>query len=85
MQVDLFFYREPEETKQLEEEEALPVADYTATDFGASGIGAIGEGQWPTAVDQSWTDAVPQPIPAAPTNWTAEAGKFIDLIHAWLL
>ena len=27
MQVDLFFYREPEEAKQLEEEEAAPAQD----------------------------------------------------------
>ncbi|XP_054812671.1 40S ribosomal protein SA-like [Prosopis cineraria] len=74
--VDLFFYREPEETKQLEEEEAPPVQDYAAADFGA-GIGAIADGQWPVAAEQSWTDTVPQPIPAAPAaSWTPEAGDW---------
>ncbi|XP_028792121.1 40S ribosomal protein SA-like [Neltuma alba] len=71
--VDLFFYREPEEAKQLEEEEALAVQNYAAADFGAS-IGAIADGQWPVAADQSWTEPVAQPIPAVPgVSWTSEA------------
>ncbi|KAI9104188.1 hypothetical protein K1719_023024 [Acacia pycnantha] len=71
--VDLFFYREPEETKQLEEEEATAVQEYAAADFSAS-IGAIADGQWPVAADQSWTDPVAQPIPAVPAvSWTPEA------------
>ena len=71
MQVDLFFYREPEEAKQQEEEEA-PAGDYAITDFNAGAIAA--DGQWPGTIDQSWSDAVPQPIPAAPgVNWGAPA------------
>jgi len=71
MQVDLFFYREPEEAKQQEEEEA-PAADYAITDYNPGGIAA--DGQWPGTIDQSWTDAVPQPIPAVPgVNWGAPA------------
>ncbi|KAK4253590.1 hypothetical protein QN277_010243 [Acacia crassicarpa] len=71
--VDLFFYREPEETKQLEEEEVPAVQEYTGADFSAS-IGAIADGQWPVAADQSWTEPVPQSIPAGPgVSWTPEA------------
>ncbi|ESW07380.1 hypothetical protein PHAVU_010G125100 [Phaseolus vulgaris] len=67
--VDLFFYREPEEAKQQEEEEA-PAGDYAITDYNPGAIAA--DGQWPGTIDQSWTDAVPQPIPAVPgVNWGA--------------
>ena len=59
MQVDLFFYREPEEAKQLEDETG-PVQDYAIADFNA----ATGDGQWLNTADQPWTDAAPQPIPA---------------------
>ncbi|RYR74480.1 hypothetical protein Ahy_A02g009213 isoform D [Arachis hypogaea] len=36
--VDLFFYREPEEAKQQEEEEAPAAPEYAIQDFGAAGI-----------------------------------------------
>lgn len=78
--MDLFFYREPEETKQLEEEEAPAGPEYAITDFNASGLAT--DGQWPGA-EQSWTDAVPQPIAAAPGNWGTDTGKFIHWI--WFL
>ena len=77
MQVDLFFYREPEEAKLQEEDEGPPAQDYAIADFNA-GIGGIpADGQWPAAIDQSWTDAAPaQPIPAVPAvSWTPEAGE----------
>ncbi|KDP40652.1 hypothetical protein JCGZ_24651 [Jatropha curcas] len=61
--VDLFFYREPEEAKQQEEEEAVPVADYAlpAADFSLAS-------DWGNQIpDSQWTaDAAQQPIPAAP-------------------
>ncbi|OAY36349.1 hypothetical protein MANES_11G014600v8 [Manihot esculenta] len=73
--VDLFFYREPEETKEQEEEEAVPVADYAlppadyglpAADWGAQ----IADGQW-TA------EAAPPPIAAVPAaNFYPEQGGF---------
>ncbi|XP_052724187.1 40S ribosomal protein SA-like isoform X1 [Vigna angularis] len=67
--VDLFFYRELEEAKQQEEEEA-PAGDYAITDYNPGAIAA--DGQWPGTIDQSWTDAVPQPIPTVPgINWGA--------------
>ncbi|RZB97137.1 40S ribosomal protein SA isoform B [Glycine soja] len=73
--VDLFFYREPEEAKQQEEDEAPPAQDYAISDFNAAGIGSFPatDGQWPAAVEQPWTEEAPQPISAAPTNWTPEA------------
>lgn len=73
MQVDLFFYREPEEAKEQEEDEVL-APDYAIADFNAASI--PNDGQWPAAIDQPWNDAAPQPIPAVPAvNWTApEAG-----------
>jgi small subunit ribosomal protein SAe len=77
MQVDLFFYREPEEAKEQEEDE-VAVPDYAIADFNAASI--PNDGQWPAAIDQPWADSVPQPIAAAPSNWTApEAGKC--LVH----
>ncbi|CAL5204350.1 unnamed protein product [Lathyrus oleraceus] len=66
--VDLFFYREPEEAKEQEEDE-VPVPDYAIADFNAA---VPSDGQWPAAIEQPWTDAAPQPIPAVPAvNWTA--------------
>ncbi|XP_010537651.1 PREDICTED: 40S ribosomal protein Sa-1 [Tarenaya hassleriana] len=73
--VDLFFYREPEEAKQQEEDEAAPQADFglPAPDFG---VGAIGD-QWTTAQipDAAWPAEAQQPIPAVPAvaSWS-EAG-----------
>jgi small subunit ribosomal protein SAe len=72
MQVDLFFYREPEEAKEQEEDD-VPAPDYAIADFNAA---VPSDGQWPAAIDQPWTDAVPQPIAAVPAgNWGGqEAG-----------
>ncbi|KAK7275523.1 hypothetical protein RIF29_16642 [Crotalaria pallida] len=69
--VDLFFYREPEEAKQQEEDEA-PAAEYAIHD-GFSAGPLAGDPQWPPAVDQSWTETVPQPISAVPGvgGWSA--------------
>ncbi|KAJ8773871.1 hypothetical protein K2173_009302 [Erythroxylum novogranatense] len=60
--VDLFFYREPEEAKQQEEEEAVPAVDYPPTDFGLPAT------DWSTAIpDSQWAADVAQaPIPAVP-------------------
>jgi len=62
-QVDLFFYREPEEAKQQEEEETVPAADYALppADYG------ISAGEWSSTIaDSQWTaDVAQQPIPAA--------------------
>ncbi|GLU08378.1 hypothetical protein SLE2022_252960 [Rubroshorea leprosula] len=74
--VDLFFYREPEEAKQQEEEEAVAALDYglTVPDYG---MGAIAGNQWAGQIpDGQWSaDAVPPPIPAVPAalNWGDQA------------
>ncbi|KAJ8758682.1 hypothetical protein K2173_000403 [Erythroxylum novogranatense] len=62
--VDLFFYREPEEAKQDEEEEVVPAADYALPppDFGfpsTDWTSTVPDGQW-------GADVVQPPIPAAP-------------------
>ncbi|XP_057455010.1 40S ribosomal protein SA isoform X2 [Lotus japonicus] len=69
--VDLFFYREPEEAKTQEEDEA-PVPDYALPEYNAGAIAA--DGQWPAAIDQPWAESA-APIAAAP-GWAAapEAG-----------
>lgn len=66
--VDLFFYREPEETKDQEEEE-LPVGDY-AGDYSTSA--PLGGDQWNQITEAQWgTDVVQPAIPAVPaTTWT---------------
>lgn len=65
MQVDLFFYREPEEAKQQEDEEAAPQIEY----------GLVGGDQWTTAQipDAAWPGEAEQPISAAPTTLVAAA------------
>lgn len=66
--VDLFFYREPEETKEQEEDE-LPVGDY-AGDYTTTA--ALGGDQWNQITDAQWGGDVVQPaIPAVPAStWT---------------
>jgi small subunit ribosomal protein SAe len=69
--VDLFFYREPEEAKEPEDE--LAVADYK--DYGA---GNLGMEDWSANItDAQWAgDAAAAPISGAPVasgGWTAEA------------
>ncbi|MED6204367.1 40s ribosomal protein SA [Stylosanthes scabra] len=75
--VDLFFYREPEEAKQQEEEELPAAPEYAIQDFGASGIASFpaADGEWGSvAADQPWPAAVPQqPIAAAPADWAPDA------------
>ena len=65
--MDLFFYRESEEAKQLKDEEAGPQADIAAPEYGVS----CGD-KWTTAgiPDASWTGETQQPI----------SGKFSDKI-----
>ncbi|KAK1310253.1 40S ribosomal protein SA [Acorus calamus] len=68
--VDLFFYREPEETKEQEEEE-VAAPDYGAIgEYSIPALGAIGADQWTTnqIADAQWGDA-PAPPPAA--DWSA--------------
>lgn len=73
--MDLFFYREPEEAKQQEEEDTLPAADYALPppEYG------ISAGEWgSTIADSQWTtDVTQQPIPAA--NFFPEQGNHNSL------
>ncbi|KAJ4717718.1 40S ribosomal protein SA [Melia azedarach] len=67
--VDLFFYREPEETKQAEEEEAAPAIDYAnvAPEYSMN----LGSDQWPSQIaDAQWPGEVPKPIAAVPGGVT---------------
>lgn len=69
VQVDLFFYREPEETKQAEEEEAAPAIDYAnvAPEYSMN----LGSDQWPSQIaDAQWPGEVPKPIAAVPGGVT---------------
>ncbi|XP_010428118.2 PREDICTED: 40S ribosomal protein Sa-1 [Camelina sativa] len=72
--VDLFFYREPEETKPEDEDEAAP-----PTDFGLppADYGMAGGDQWTTAQipDGAWPGEAQAPIAAAPAaaSWSDSA------------
>lgn len=65
MQVDLFFYREPEEAKQAEEEEMAAPIEYgtVAPDYSMN----LTNEQWPTQIsDAQWPGEAAKPIPAVP-------------------
>lgn len=76
-QVDLFFYREPEEAKEPEEEEALPPADFGIADYSAA---PLASDQWTSQIpDAQWgaADALPPPaavVPASGAEWAPEPG-----------
>uniref|UniRef100_A0A5B7BG82 Putative 40S ribosomal protein SA n=1 Tax=Davidia involucrata TaxID=16924 RepID=A0A5B7BG82_DAVIN len=73
--VDLFFYREPEESKEQEEEEAPAIPDYG--DYNAAAIGGIGGDQWPSQMTETpWApDMAPSSVPAvAGASWTPDQG-----------
>ncbi|XP_057776894.1 40S ribosomal protein SA-like [Salvia miltiorrhiza] len=64
--VDLFFYREPEEAKEEEQEEA-PALDYA--DYGAAAIGA----DWSSAQipEAQWAPDLPSAAPPVASGWAA--------------
>lgn len=67
MQVDLFFYRDPEEAKE-QEDEAAGAPEYAAiTDYGAAA------GQW--GGDQ-WAADAPAPPPVTGGEWPMAEGLF---------
>ncbi|XP_043722108.1 40S ribosomal protein SA-like [Telopea speciosissima] len=73
--VDLFFYREPEEAKELEEDEMGAPPEYgVAAEYSAAALGLPGD-QWPTQIpDAQWAPemATPGPLPPAPNaEWPA--------------
>lgn len=69
-QVDLFFYREPEEAKEEQEEEVPALPDYADYTGGAIG-GDWSSGQIP---DSQWTPDMAVAVPAVASGWTADAG-----------
>ncbi|BFG24107.1 hypothetical protein CerSpe_103810 [Prunus speciosa] len=70
--VDLFFYREPEEAKEKEEEEAVADSGYGMGGYTAPGID-LGGDQWPTqASDATWLADAPAAAPAPGVGWNAE-------------
>ncbi|XAR53256.1 hypothetical protein NMG60_11021730 [Bertholletia excelsa] len=80
--VDLFFYREPEEAKEQEEEQG-PAA---AADYGDFGTAAQSVDQWGGQItDAQWpVDAVAPPIPAVPAaGWAPEAGPVSVAGEGW--
>ncbi|MBA0870719.1 hypothetical protein Goshw_016378, partial [Gossypium schwendimanii] len=75
--VDLFFYREPEEAKQQEEEEAIAAPDYglPAADYG---IGSLAADQWPSQIGDQWSaDMVQPPISGVPAGNWGDQGKLL--------
>ncbi|KAJ4837546.1 hypothetical protein Tsubulata_028097 [Turnera subulata] len=74
--VDLFFYREPEEAKQTEEEENVPAVEYSlpTVDYGLPST------DWNTSgADTQWAPDAAQPIPAVPAaNLYPEQGGFSE-------
>ncbi|ERM94346.1 hypothetical protein AMTRI_Chr04g189560 [Amborella trichopoda] len=77
--VDLFFYREPEEAKEHEEEEVAPALDYGAPAY----TGELAGEQWPTAQigDAQWGGEVVTgpPVPTIPAGeWSTPTGVVAD-------
>lgn len=75
--VDLFFYREADEVKEHEEEEA-PVAEYTA-EYVAPSLALPGGDQWGADIpDAQWGVPEPSAIPAVPalavSDWPGAPG-----------
>ncbi|XP_074268268.1 small ribosomal subunit protein uS2-like isoform X2 [Silene latifolia] len=81
--VDLFFYREPEEAKEPEDEEVAQGADYGMPEYAAGALGAA-PGEW-GASDANWVD-VPTPVPAVADYVAAPAavaaGEGWDVVAA---
>ncbi|KAI3912865.1 hypothetical protein MKW98_012807 [Papaver atlanticum] len=73
--VDLFFYREPEETKDQEADESgAPVAEYGVTEYGG---GMMANDNW--GADTQWTgDAVAAPALAGGAEWATDAGVPVE-------
>nr|GMC49198.1 40S ribosomal protein SA-like [Ipomoea batatas]GMC51202.1 40S ribosomal protein SA-like [Ipomoea batatas] len=66
---DLFFYREPEEAKENQEEEVPALPEYP--EYGATLAGDWSSSQIPEA---QWSTDVAPPAPAAAGEWSADAG-----------
>lgn len=64
MQVDLFFYREPEEAKEQEGDEAIAAPEYGIPDYSASALGPLPGDQWGAQIsDAQWAPEMVQAPP----------------------
>jgi small subunit ribosomal protein SAe len=73
MQVDLFFYREPEESKDHDEEEGA-APEFAAVEYTAPALGLPADAEWgPEAAQASqWEgDAAAAPAAAPAAEWAA--------------
>ncbi|CAA2970051.1 40S ribosomal protein SA-like [Olea europaea var. sylvestris] len=73
--VDLFFYRDPEEAKEEQEEEVPALPDYGDYTAGALAGTDWSSGQIPEA---QWTPEMTSAIPPVASGWTADAGVTAD-------
>ena len=75
VQVDLFFYREPEESKDRDEEEAA-APEFAPVEYSAPTLGL--EGQWgpegAEAAQWEQPEAAAVPVVAPATEWVAPGG-----------
>ncbi|KAK1276652.1 40S ribosomal protein SA [Acorus gramineus] len=81
--VDLFFYREPDETKEQEEEEVLAAPDYGAVgEYGVPAPGPISGEQWSTnqIADGQWGEPAP---PITVTDWAAAPQEPVASGDGW--
>lgn len=69
-QVDLFFYREPEEAKEPEEEETPALPDYA--DYSAATV--VGDWSSSQIPDAQWAPEMTGTLPPVASGWTGEAG-----------
>ncbi|CAA3006031.1 40S ribosomal SA-like [Olea europaea subsp. europaea] len=67
--VDLFFYREPEEAKEPEEEETPALPDYA--DYSAATI--VGDWSSSQIPDAQWAPEMTGTLPPVASGWTGEA------------
>ncbi|CAA7041189.1 unnamed protein product [Microthlaspi erraticum] len=72
--VDLFFYREPEEAKQEEDEEAAPQIEYRLVGGDQWTTAQISDAAWPgetlvAAASDGWETAVPLPATVTAASW----------------
>ncbi|XP_068641667.1 small ribosomal subunit protein uS2-like [Aristolochia californica] len=74
--VDLFFYRDPEEAKE-QEEEVAPAPEFGLPDYSAAALGQAAD-QWPSQIADQWPVEIAPPIaplaaiPGIPAvEWTA--------------
>lgn len=70
-QVDLFFYREPEEAKEEEQDEVAALPDYS--DYTAAAGADWSSAQIP---DAQWAPDVAGAIAPVASGWTADASLY---------